>query len=101
MPARFWILRIIVGLMCIGFAYFLGRSIARKGAPARRGTGTGSWALRTALAGMAVLWRSGLDPLAIGVYAAALVSGAAGFFRQRLPADSQDEDLAKKMFPDE
>ncbi len=87
--------------MCIGFAYFLGRSIARKGAPARRGTGTGSWVLRTALAGMAVLWRSGPDPLAIGIYAAALLSGATGFFLQRRPAGSRNEDLTKKMFPDE
>jgi hypothetical protein len=100
MPAKMWILRIVVGLMCVGFAYLLGRSLALPQTRGRRGTGPASWGIRTALAGGAVLWGVGIDLLAIVVYLLAIGSGAAGYFLGKKPGEPE-EDPTKQMFPDE
>lgn len=100
MPARMWILRVVVGLMCVGFAYFLGRSLALPQTHGRRGTGPASWGIRTALSGGAVLWGAGIDILAIVVYALAIASGAGGYFMGKR-AKEPEEDPTKQMFPDD
>ncbi len=99
MPARFWILRIVIGLMCIGFAFFWGRSLSRKD-PARRGAGPTAWAIRTLAAAAALLWGSGIDLFAIGSYLAAGLSVAGGYVSRPKPP-TPEEDLTKQMFPDE
>ena len=100
MPAKMWIVRVVVGLMCVGFAYFLGRSLALPQTHGRKGTGPASWGIRTVLAGGAVLWGVGIDILAIAVYVLAIVSGAAGYFLGRRPKEP-DKDPTQQMFPDE
>jgi hypothetical protein len=100
MPQRLLLLKVAIGLFCVVFAHFLGRALARKERPKRRGTSTSSWALRTLLAAGALAWPSGTDWLAIAVYAFAAASAALGFFLQNRPK-KPDEDLTSQMFPGE
>ncbi len=100
MPLRLWILRVVVGLMCIGFAHMLGRSVGAKARPARRGTGPLSWSIRTLLAAVALTWRGGFDWLASVAIALSVVAGILGFHIGRKPAPAP-EDLSKQMFPDD
>ena len=96
-----WILRVVVGLMCVGFAYFLGRSLALPQTHGRKGTGPASWGIRTALSGGAVLWGAGIDILAIVVYLAGdCVRGPGGYFMGKRPK-KPEEDPTKQMFPDD
>ncbi len=97
MPTRFLVLRIFIGLLCVGFAYAWGRSIARRNLPHRPRTGPLSWAIRTLLCAIVLLWGSGPDVYAIVAWVAAAISGGAGFFLSRKPP-GPEEDLAKKMF---
>jgi hypothetical protein len=97
--SRFLLLRLVLGLMCVVFAHFLGRSLTPKPQASRRGLGPASWALRTLLAGAAVTWRAGVDTLAAVVFALAVLSAAAGFYLETRPP-KPPEDLTKQMFPD-
>lgn len=97
---RFLILRLVLGLMCIAFAHFLGRSIRRGPQPGRRGLGPTSWALRTLLAGAAITWQVGIDTLAAAVYVLALAAAAAGYYLEGKPP-KPPEDLTRQMFPDQ
>ena len=87
--------------MCMAFAYMLGRSSVGDRKSARRGAGRMAWAVRTVVAGAALLWGTGLDALAMGFYALAILSGILGFLRQRRPKRQEDVDLVKEMFPKE
>ncbi len=99
MPLRLWILRIVVGLMCVAFAHMLGRSLAARKRPARRGTGPLSWSIRTLLAAAAVTWRGGFDALATAAIALSVAAGILGFYIGQRPAPPP-EDLSKQMFRD-
>ena len=91
--------RVILGLLCIFFAHCLGRSLARRKKPARGRYGWLSWLLRTAVTAMGVLWREGLDRLAAGVLALAVLAAALGFYDEWRPR--RDQDPTRTMFPDE
>ncbi len=101
MVDRFVYLRIFVGLLLVGFAFFLGRSIARRHQPGRRGTGPTSWGLRMVVATLGVTWGVGFDPVAIGAFAASALAAATGFVTGRRPRKIPSEDLTKEMFPDD
>lgn len=101
MPAQFLILRIVLGLMCVGFAFCWGRSVGGgRHEPARRGTGTTSWAVRTGLTGLAMIWGAGPDVYAMASWALAGISWGSGFFLARKPKEPE-ADLTKEMFPDD
>ena len=93
-------MRIFVGVLCAGFAYFLGRSIAQTRTTINWRTGPYSWAFRVLLAGFAVTWRSGLDIVSICVFAISIVTAAFGFYKERQPKKPA-EDLSKVIFPEE
>jgi hypothetical protein len=95
---RLFVLKFAIALMCIAFAHFLGRSIARKPPRGRRGLSTPSWALRTLLAAGALAWPSGINWFAATAYALAAVSAALGYFLASRPKKF-DEDLTRRMFP--
>jgi hypothetical protein len=99
MPARFWVLRIILGLMCVGFAFLWGRAAGGKRISNRRSAGRSAWAVRTVVTAAALLWGTGLDAVAIAVYALAAASGIGGFLLARKP-EEPPEDLTKGIFPD-
>ena len=95
MPVPLDFLRGLLGLFCLFFAHFLGRSIVR----ARRGGGVRSlygWLVRTLIAAGAILWRRGLDTLAIVVYTLAAASLVIGIWDEQRPR--KQEDLTGAMF---
>lgn len=101
MRDAFFILRIALAVLCVGFAACLGRSLARRRIfTTSRHTSPASWAVRTGLAAFALVFRTGVDTLAIGAYAASLLAAAALFLFERRPK-KPEEDLVQKMFADE
>src|ERR1039458_3046678 len=68
-----------MGLLCLFFAHFLGRSIVRvrRGQRARSFYG---WLIRTAITGGAILWRRGLDGIAIVAFTLAAASLVVGMW---------------------
>jgi hypothetical protein len=95
MPIPLNILRAALGLLCLLFAHFLGRSLVR----VRRGQSPRSmygWLVRLAITAGGLVWRRGLDGLAIAAFtlsAAALVLGA--WLEQR---PRNEEDLTGEIF---
>ncbi len=92
-------LRLLLGALCILFAYELGRAWIRY----RHGSGTRSgllsWVLRTIVTLLGVMWLHATDFLSIAVFALAAVSFAAGFhLGGRAPKAEHLEDV---MFPKE
>ena len=98
---RFFYLRIFVALLLVGFAYFLGRSLAHRHEAGRRGTGPTSWGLRMVVATLGVTWGVGFDIVAIGAFAVSALAAAAGYATKRRPRKIPTEDLTKEMFPDD
>ena len=88
-------LRVVLGLLCLFFAHLLGRSIVR----ARRGQGSRSlygWLIRTAITAGAILWRRGLDNIAVVAFTLAAASLAVGMWDEQRP--KKQEDLTKEIF---
>ena len=89
------VLRVVLGLLCLFFAHLLGRSIIR----ARRGQGARGlygWLLRTAITAGAILWRRGLDDIAIVAFTLAAASLAVGMWDEQRP--KKQEDSTKEIF---
>src|ERR1039458_10177541 len=95
MPIPVDILRVVLGLLCLFFAHFLGRSIVRvrRGQRARSFNG---WLIRTAITGGAILWRRGLDGIAIVAFTLAAASLVVGMWDEQRP--KKQEDLTKEIF---
>ena len=88
-------LRVLLGLLCLFFAHFLGRSIVR----VRRGQRARSlygWLLRTVITAGAILWHRGLDTIAIAIFTLAAASLVVGVWDEQRPKDQ--EDLTKEIF---
>ena len=98
MPLSLTLLRGIVGLLCVLFAHFLGRSVQRRLWRGDRKAPLVTWVLRTAVTVVAVVWRSGLDGLSWIVFGAAAISAGLGFYVESRP--QRQEDPTKEMFPD-
>ncbi len=95
MPIPLDFLRIVLGLFCIFFAHFLGRSIVR----VRRGQNPRSlygWLIRAAITGGAILWRRGLDGVAIAAFTLAAASLVIGAWDEQRP--KKQEDLTSEIF---
>jgi hypothetical protein len=95
MPIPLDMLRVLLGLLCLFFAHFLGRSIVR----VRRGQRARSlygWLLRTVITAGAILWHRGLDTIAIAIFTLAAASLVVGVWDEQRPKDQ--EDLTKEIF---
>ena len=95
MPIPFDFLRLVLGLFCLFFAHFLGRSIVR----VRRGGKPRSlygWLIRTVITAGAILWRRGLDGISIGVFTLAAAVLVLGAWDEQRP--KKQEDLTKEIF---
>jgi hypothetical protein len=95
MPIPLDTLRVLVGLLGLFFAHFLGRSIVR----VRRGQNMRSlygWLVRTLIAEGAILWHRGLDTLAIVAFTLTAVSLVVGFWDEQRP--KKQEDLTREIF---
>ena len=97
MPLGF--LRGMLGVLCIAFAQFLGRSYIRLHRGRERKSRTIAWALRTIVTGVAVVWRASFDAVTIVVVVGAILSFAAGAYFEWRP--KHQEELDKIMFPQE
>jgi hypothetical protein len=95
MPIPLDALRVALGLLCLLFAHFLGRSMVR----ARRGQGPRSlygWLVRMTIAGGAILWHRGLDTIAIAVFTLSAASLVVGAWDEQRPR--KQEDLSREIF---
>ena len=97
MPLGF--LRSMLGVLCVAFAAFFGRSYVRLRRGPERTSRTIAWALRTTVTGLAVAWSAGFDAVTIAVVSGAILSFAAGAYFEWRP--KHHEELDKVMFPRE
>jgi hypothetical protein len=80
------LLRVVLGLLAMFFAYALGRvgtRLRREGQPMRKAL---AWVLRTAVALGAVVWVRGMDLVGVAILALAALSLAAGILIESRPA---------------
>lgn len=92
------LVRLLIGLIALFFAHFLGRSAARLYEGRERLERTLIWVLRTSVALAAVVWGGGLDALAIATLALCGAAFGAGCYSEVRPR-AAPEDLSKKIFP--
>ena len=95
MPIPVDFLRILLGLFCLFFAHFLGRSIVR----VRRGQNPRSlygWLVRFAVAAGVLVWRHGLDTIAIAVLTLSAASLVVGLWDEQRPR--KQDDLTREIF---
>jgi len=95
----FGFLRGFLGVLCVFFAHYFGRSTLRLYQRRERRSRTIAWALRTIVTGLAVAWRLGFDAIAGAVFALSILSFAAGLYFEWRP--KHHEELDKIMFPPE
>jgi len=97
MPAALTPLRILLGALCVFFAYYLGRSI---GARLEGRTSIGRlthWVLRVIVTAFGAAW-GGLDRLAVTVVCLAALSAGLGYYAQQRPA--RRDDSVSGVFPE-
>ncbi len=91
-------MRGMLGVLCAFFAHMLGRAAGRlRQAAAPRGSRAYSWAIRALVTYVAVLYRHGMDGLALIVAAGAAAAFAAGLWLVRRPP-RPGEDLTGQIF---
>ncbi len=96
MPIPVDFLRAVLGLFCLFFAHFLGRSMVR----VRRGQNPRSlygWLIRLAIAAGVLLWHRGLDGVAIAALTLSAASLVVGAWEEQRPK-KQEEDLTREIF---
>ncbi len=96
MPIPLDILRVVLGLFCIFFAHYLGRSIVRLRRGLQRPRHLYGWLIRTLITAGAILWRRGFDAISIGAFVLAAASLALGIWDEQRP--KKQEDLTKQIF---
>jgi hypothetical protein len=97
MPATLMPLRVVVGALCVFFAYYFGRSI---GARLEGRTTNGllmRWVLRVTVTAFGAAW-GGLDRLAVAVLCLAALSAGLGFYAQQRP--TRHDDSESRIFPE-
>ncbi len=92
-------LRILLGLLCAFFSFFLGRSLAARLHGWVKNSQLMRWVLRVAVTAIGAGW-GGFDRIAFGSFGLAVLAAGLGFYSLWRP-QPQPEDLARKMFPDE
>jgi hypothetical protein len=92
------LMRGILALLGVFFAYFLGRALG-KAILKRPKPRLAGWAIRTALALLALSWRGGGDRLTATALILSAVACGIGVFLERRPR--RQEDLTGVIFPRE
>src|SRR2546425_11450854 len=98
MPVPTEFLRGVLGVLCVFFAVMAGRSVTI----VRQGSGKLSrlygWVIRMVLCGAAVVFRHGVDAVAVGVWTLAVLAFAAGMWGAS--HQKPHEDLTHQIFPE-
>jgi hypothetical protein len=100
MPASLHFVRVLIGLICIFCAHFLGRSAARTYNRKSKDPQLMRWVLRTLVAAAGVMWHGGLDTLTLSLLIPAAVVAAIGWYVEQRPR-KEEEDLSDEIFPKE
>jgi hypothetical protein len=100
MFASVTLVRWLLGVLCVFFAYYLGRSLARRIVERDTRAPVGRWGFRVLAAGLAYSW-SGSEPVSVVLtMAGAALAAVLGFYHEKRPK-KPEEDLSKLMFPKE
>ncbi len=97
MPASLTPMRILLGLLCAFFAYYLGRVVAARLEARATNAQVMRWSLRVLATALGMAWGASLISTLLLLGLAALSAGA-GFFTGMRPR-GPGEDLAKVLFP--
>ncbi len=87
------LLRILLGLLALFFAYALGRMIARLRRQKQPYTRALTWVLRTAVCLFGVLWNRGFDVTSIIFLALSAATFALGYFIEWRPRHVEETHL--------
>jgi len=96
MPVPLDALRCLLGLLCLFFAHFVGRSIVRVRRGQQRSRSLYGWLIRMVVTAGAILWHRGLDSISIAALVLAAGALAAGIWDEQRP--KQQEDLTRQIF---
>ena len=99
MTAQLLIIRTILGVLAVGFAFLLGRQAVMVYRGARASVAV-SWAFRMAAALIGTLWMSWKDRISIVTVVLATIAAAVGAYLATRPK-KDDEDLTSVIFPKE
>ncbi len=92
------LLRGILLLLCLFFAYSFGRAVVRV-RRGERGARAYGWGIRTAVTAAALAWRHALDLTVIGAWVLGGAAFALGVWVETRPRTPQ-EDLTRQIFPE-
>ena len=97
MPPQFAFFRAVLAIFCVFFAFALGRVFIQVRGGRQRWSRLAAWIFRVLLCALALLWRAGLDTLAIVTFVLAALALAAGAYLESRPRE--EEDLTREIFP--
>jgi NhaP-type Na+/H+ or K+/H+ antiporter len=100
MPPQLVLIKWILAIFCVFFAYNLGRCVTRRFVQKDHTAPLNRWAFRTVVAALGVLWSDGFGASGWLALASAGVAGVLGFYQERRPK-RPEEDLSKVIFPKE
>jgi cytochrome c oxidase assembly factor CtaG len=90
------LLRVVLGILAVFFAYALGRVAARLHRQNQPYSKALTWVLRVAVCVLAVFWRRGLDAISMATLALAAVGIAAGVLVEQRPRHTEEIHLFRE-----
>ncbi len=99
MPASYMLLRLLMGALCLFFAYYMGRSLGARMDGRATNARVMRWGLRVAVTALGTAW-GGLDVVTLLMLGLAALSAAYGYYASQRPRPP-GEDLSKVLFPKE
>jgi hypothetical protein len=97
MPASYMLLRLLMGGLCVFFAYYLGQSLALRGGGRTTNANAMRWGLRVTVTALGTAW-GGLDLLTLLALGLAALAAGYGYYAGQRPRPPE-EDLTKLLFP--
>jgi hypothetical protein len=97
MTATLMPLRVVVGALCVFFAYYFGRSVGTRMEGRTTNGRVMRWVLRVTVTAFGAAW-GGLDRLAIAMLCMAALSAGLGFYAQQRP--TRRDDPGSHIFPE-
>jgi hypothetical protein len=97
MSASFVPLRALLGVLCVFFAYYLGRSLAARAEGTAPNSRIIRWGLRVTVTALGVAW-VGIDAVSVISLGLAALSAGLGLYAGHRPRRTPD-DLTNILFP--